>query len=69
MFPEEFGVTWILNWEYFHREELKAKYVLLDPVYIEENYWLPIMEDLNLELLTETPIGNLYFNLDSECAR
>jgi hypothetical protein len=69
MLPKEFGISWIINWENFKEEKLNAKFVLLDSSYIEENEWLTIDEDLNLEFLTETPIGILYYNLDSNCPR
>ncbi len=65
--PEEFGISWIINWENFKEQKLNAKFVLLDPVYIEEKEWLNVDEDLNLEFLTETQIGNLYLNMDSKC--
>jgi hypothetical protein len=69
MLPKEFGISWIINWENFKEEKLNAKFILLDSSYIEENEWLTIDEDLNLEFLTETPIGILYYNLDSNCPR
>jgi hypothetical protein len=64
--PEEFGVTSIFNWNEFYRKNLRAKYVLLDPEYIQEHYPY-LFGNTNLEPLTETPIGTLYFNHDSDC--
>jgi len=66
--PEEFGVTSIITWNVFYRTKIQAKYVLLEPEYIDENYPY-LFGNTNLEPLTETTIGTLYFNQDSGCAR
>jgi hypothetical protein len=64
--PEEFGVTSIINWKNFYHTKINAKYVLLEPEYINENYPY-LFRNTNLEPLTETPIGILYYNWDSQC--
>jgi hypothetical protein len=64
--PEEFGVTSIMNWKIFYETRINAKYVLLDPEYINENYPY-LFGNTSLEPLTETPIGTLYYNWDSDC--
>lgn len=64
--PDEFGVTSILSWDDFYHTKLKARFVLLDPEYIQEHY-PRVFKNVNLEPLTETPIGTLYYNKDSGC--
>jgi hypothetical protein len=64
--PEEFGMVSILNWNKFYRTKLRAKYVLLDPEYIQEHYPY-LFSNTNLEPLTQTPIGTLYLNRDTDC--
>jgi hypothetical protein len=63
--PKEFGIT-TLRRMYYTPDSIKAKYLHLDPNYVEHLY--PYFFDAaNLETLTQTPFGNLYLNLNSEC--
>jgi hypothetical protein len=64
--PPEFGITHILNWELFYDQPLKARYVIVYPDYLDEEY-PDLIEKLELELLDETPSGNLYFNPHNAC--
>jgi hypothetical protein len=64
--PEEFGVTSIINWKIFYKTRINAKYVLLDPDHINEKYPY-LFGTTNLEPLTETSIGTIYYNQDSDC--
>jgi len=64
--PDEFGITSILNWDEFYHKTLRAKYILLEPEYIQDHYPY-LFSNTNLEPITETPIGTLYFNQDSGC--
>jgi hypothetical protein len=60
------GITYIRDWELFYSIDLKSKYVLLDPENFNQNH-PDLFEKLNLQQLTETPLGTLYLNPQSDC--
>lgn len=64
--PQGFGFMTTLNWQNTQPEDIQAKYLLLDPGYLEEE--APgLFAQLDLTFLTATSLGDLYLNHGSAC--